>query len=299
MWIDTLREFLGQPIDGSSLALFRCLFGVLICWSTIRRIEFMTLYYTSLDFYIKYRFFYWVKCPGVWAMRTALFILIVSLACFALGLFYHVSVFLALTLYTYIFLLDKAQFNNHFYLTILILFLFNFVNATQVFALDNLLFPAKNTSNQIPYWNVLIFQLQFAIVYTFGGVNKITADWLLRGQPMTMWFSAFTPKVEWDGRVLRYCFTESIAAKASMFFKAKYTGLIFSWLGMVFDLLIIWLMMIPETLPYALPFFIFFNLFNLWSFNIGVFPYMNLCAILLFLRPEFSRRIITIFQGEG
>ncbi len=297
MWIDPLKEFLGQPIDGSSLSLFRALFGILICGFVFNKRNLTIYYHSSFDFYFKYPCFEWVKSPGLLGMRIIVYTLIVSLACFALGLFYHVSLFIALILYTYIFLLDKALFNNHYYLIILFLFLFNFVDATQVFAVDNLLFGSEHQSGEIPYWNVLIFQLQLLIVYTYGGLNKITYDWLMRGEPMTSLFYVFTPKTEWDWKISRYCFTETIAAKVSLFFKRKYSGLLFSWIGMVFDLLIIWFMLIPSTLPYVLPLFIFFHLFNLWYFMIGVFPYMNLCAVVLFLSPEFSRRIIQMLQG--
>lgn len=299
MWADTLKEFLGQPIDGSSLALFRVLLGILICGSVFHKRNLTISYHTSFDFHFKYRFFTWVKSPGEWGMRVVVYTLIFSLACFSLGLFYHVSIFIALILYTYIFLLDKALFNNHYYLIILFLFLFNFVDATQVFAVDNLLFGDEGQGGQIPYWNLLIFQLQLLVVYTYGGLNKITYDWLIRGQPMTILFSEFTPKTEWDWHLPRYCFTETFAARTSLFFKRKYSGLLFSWFGMVFDLLIIWFMLIPSTLPYALPLFIFFHLFNLWFFSIGIFPYMNLCAVVLFLSPEFSQRIIRILQGAS
>ncbi|MEM1283066.1 MAG: HTTM domain-containing protein, partial [Chlamydiota bacterium] len=110
MWVEmtALKEFLGQSIDGSSLAMFRVFFGFLLSVSTISNIKFTTGYFSKFDFYVKYRFFYWVKCPGLWAIRLAVFGLIISSACFALGLFYHLSILIAFFTYTYIFLLDKS-----------------------------------------------------------------------------------------------------------------------------------------------------------------------------------------------
>jgi vitamin K-dependent gamma-carboxylase len=297
MGFEELKIFLGQPIDGSSLALFRALFGLLMCGSIFHKRNFLISYYTSFDFYFKYPFLEFIKPLGTWGMRVVIYGLIVSLGCFSAGLFYHVSVLVALILYTYIFLLDKAMYNNHYYLIILFLFFFNFVDASHVFALDNLIFIKDEPVTQIPYWNVLIFQLQLLIVYTYGGLNKITYDWLMRGEPMTVLFKAFIPKTNWDWKISRYCWSDSMIAKVSMFFKMKYSGLIFSWFGMIFDLLIISFMLIPATLPYALPLFIFFHLFNLWFFMIGIFPYMNFAVIVLFLSPEFSRKLIQMFQG--
>lgn len=282
--MDSLRELLSAEVSSTQLSLFRIFFGLLLLGSHIHKRNFLLDYYTSFDFYFKYPLFSWVKPFGKLAMRGIIYLLILSLFTFSIGLFYHLSAFVALILYTYIFLLDKARYNNHFYLIILLLFLFNVVNGDSRFAVDHYLFSGDSGSITVPYWQLLIFQLQFLIVYTYGGISKITRDWLIRGEPMNLLFQSFTPKIEWNWRIHRYCYNEEIANRVTVWLKKKYSGFLFAWLGMVFDLLIIWLLIIPACLPFALPIFISFHLFNLWFFKIGIFPYLNFAAIVLFIR---------------
>ncbi|MEC7839207.1 MAG: HTTM domain-containing protein [Chlamydiota bacterium] len=268
--IHDLKIFLGQPISSEPLVIFRFLFGLALCISFVRKRKTLIDYFSQFDFHFKYTFFQWVKPLGKRGMSLTLDVLIITLALFACGLFYHTTSLVAFGLFTYIFLIDKARYNNHYYLIALFLFLFNFIDAS-------------NESKEVPYWHLLILQLQLLIAYTYAGINKINAEWLIHAEPMHFMLKDFKGKTQWDGSPWHYCYNRSIEHSIQRQFQNKKVAVFFSWAGMLFDLLIIWLMLIPGLLPFVLPIFILFHLFNLWFFQIGIFPYFNFITIVLFL----------------
>jgi hypothetical protein len=99
----------------------------------------------------------------------------------AIGLFYRVSAPLFFLGWTYIFLLDEAQWVNHTYLISLFSFLLIFAPANRAFSADAWLNP-KRRSQTAPAWTLWLLRAQMGVVYFFAGVAKISPDWL-DGEP--------------------------------------------------------------------------------------------------------------------
>jgi len=292
--MDELRLMLSQPVDGSSLALFRALFGALLFIGTCVECRRNYSCYTVLNFYFTYPLFSFVKPAGKIGIALVLALLLLSSVGLCLGLFYRASAIVAFVTYSYLFLLDRSFYNNHYYLIILFLFLFIVVDGANTFAVDNLLQPTGST---IFYWNLLIFQLQVLIVYVYGGINKINYDWLVRAEPMTTFLINFQGRTTFAGSLHQYCINDTIKGAIKQLFQKKGVAYFFCWGGMIFDLVIIWFFFIPDLIPYILPVYIFFHLFTFWFFNIGIFPYLNCALVFLFLRPEFCKELINRIGG--
>ncbi|MEM7348417.1 MAG: HTTM domain-containing protein [Chloroflexota bacterium] len=275
-WYNTLTS----PVDGSSLGAFRLLFGLLMVWEVIRYFQFDRIN----RYYIEYRFFFTYEfVPFVTPLPSSLMyahFVIMGLAALALavGLFYRASAFVFLITYSYVFLLDKTQYNNHYYLIILFAFLLIIVDGNRWLALDNVLnAPSDKTEQQdgtVPYWHVFIIQIQILIVYVYAGIAKINVDWLA-GDPMRAWLArrAHYPVV-------------------GPFFTTELAPYFFSYGGLIFDLSIGFLLLWRRTRLFALIPLIFFHLMNKWLFSIGIFPYMMLATTIIFADPDWLRRLL-------
>ena len=100
----------------------------------------------------------------------------------AVGFFYRVSTALLFLSWTYFFLLDETLWLNHAYLICLFSFLLIFTPANRAFSIDAWLNP-QIRSERAPAWTLWLLRLQMGVVYFYGGVAKLTPDWL-HGEPM-------------------------------------------------------------------------------------------------------------------
>jgi hypothetical protein len=270
------REMLACSVDASSLGAFRFLFGSLMVWEVIRyfQYDFIGRYYIEPTFYFTYELFPFVApLPGNW--MYALFVAMGFLALgIALGFYYRLSALLFFLSYTYVFLLDKAPYNNHYYLISLISFLLIFANAHHWASLDKIRKPKPDT---VPFWALFLLRAQIFIVYFYGGLAKLNGDWLV-GEPMRIWLAERA-----DYPLL------------GPFFTTEWAVYFFSYGGLLFDLFIGFLLLWPPTRFLAFIVVLFFHLTNNWLFSIGIFPFLGIAATILFVEPGWPRRILRCF----
>ncbi len=274
---DTLEERLFAPIDLAPLVYFRILFGGIMLWEVTRYLnhDWVERYYIDPDFFFTYFGFGWIHPwpgNGMYVHFLALGILAVFVM---LGLWYRLSATLFFLGFTYVFLLDQANYLNHFYLISLISFLMIFVPAHRAASLDAVRRPHLQAATA-PAWSLWILRLQVGIAYFFGGVAKINGDWL-RGEPMRMWLAGQT-----DFPVIGRFFTEPWAAY------------LFSYGGLLFDLLIVPLLLWRRTRLVAFAVALAFHLTNVELFSIGIFPWFMIGATALFFEPERFRPVLRI-----
>ncbi|MCB9006320.1 MAG: HTTM domain-containing protein [Ardenticatenaceae bacterium] len=107
-----------------------------------------------------------------------------------LGLWYRLSAVLFFLGFSYIFLLEQAQYLNHFYLVCLIAFIAIFLPANRAWALDAWRRP-NGRSDWMPNWSLWLLRFQIGVPYFFGGLAKLNGDWL-RAQPIESWLASRT-----------------------------------------------------------------------------------------------------------
>src|SRR5947207_2043444 len=187
--MDKLQTRAFAQVDIASLIFFRVAFGLLMTWEVWRYFSRHRIGHFWLEppLLFKYYGFSWVHpWPGNglyihWAILGVLALFI------AIGLFYRVSALLFFLGWTYIFLLDEAQWVNHTYLISLFSFLLIFVPANRAFSADAWLNP-KRRLQTVPAWTLWLLRAQMGVVYFFAGIAKISPDWL-HGEPMHVWLS--------------------------------------------------------------------------------------------------------------
>lgn len=273
-----LADRLQQPVDLAPLVYFRVLFGAIMLWEVYRYFShrWIARYFIRPAFHPNYFGFEWVTPlpgTGMYLVFAALGVLAV---CILLGLAYRWAAPLFFIGFTYVFLLDATRYLNHFYLIVLVSFLLALLPAHRAFSLDALRHPAIR-AELMPAWMLGLLRLQIGIPYFFGGIAKLSSDWL-HGEPMRAWLAART-----DFPVIGRLFTHEAVVYA------------FAWGGMLLDLLVVPLLLWRRTRLLAVLLIASFHLLNAQLFSIGIFPWMMLAATLVFFPPGVARRALAAF----
>lgn len=267
----SFTQLLQKPIDASTLGLYRILFGILMFVEVIRYFAFGK----TREPYLKPKFlftFEWVEFLRPWP-NWGMTLFFVLLGLFALGIllgfFYRLSCLGFFFFYTYLFLLEKSDYNNHYYLMSLLSFLFFVTDAHHWGSLDRKRKPTL--SAWVPFWQLFLFRFQFFIVYFYGGIAKLNFDWF-RGSPLKPWLSLFQ-EVPLVGPVLTHPW--------SLYFLC--------YGGLLFDLSIGFLLLWKSARKLCVAMLLFFHLTNSWLFSIGIFPWLAFFSTLVFFEPEWAR----------
>jgi hypothetical protein len=265
-----------EPIDGSSLAVFRILFGAIMLWEVWRYFsnDWIARYFIEPQYHFTFYGFGWVQPwpgDGMYWHFVALGALAV---CIMLGLGYRIVTPLFFLGFTYVFLLEQARYLNHFYFVSLLALLLCVVPAHRVWSIDAWLAKTR-WSPTVPTWSLWLLRAQVGVVFIGASVAKWNGDWI-RGQPLNIWLGERT-----DFAVI------------GRFFDEMWTALLFSWGGLLLDLFVVPFLLFPLTRPLALLAAFSFHFMNSKLFTIGIFPWLALGTALLFFPPDWPRRLIT------
>ncbi|PHI21311.1 hypothetical protein CEQ90_02615 [Lewinellaceae bacterium SD302] len=176
--------------------------------------------------------------------------------------------------FSYLFLLEKAHYLNHAYLFSWLAWLIVFTPAWRELSFDAWRKPMAR-SRVCPRWSIALFPLMMGIVYFFGGVAKINADWLLQASPLHSWLSA-------RGDILLI----------GPLLELKETAYLFAWGGFLLDLSVAFLLLHKRLRWWALAAVVFFHAMNHLIFNIGIFPYLSLVMSSLWFEPDWPGRFV-------
>ncbi len=264
--VDRIAGRLFERTDIRPLVYFRVAFGAISLWEVYRYFNhgWISRTYIKPKLHFTYSGFSWVRpWPGD-GMHVHFLGLGATATLITVGLWYRPAAILFASGFTYVFLLEKARYLNHFYLISLVSWLMVVIPANRAGSLDAWFKPALR-SGSAPKWALWLLAGQIAVAYVFGGVAKINWDWL-RGEPMRRWVGqcAHLPIIG------RYVHEEWMVK-------------LFIYGGLLFDLFIVPLMLWRRTLPLSLPFVFSFHFMNDRLFRIGIFPWFMMASTVLYL----------------
>ncbi|XXY52433.1 HTTM domain-containing protein [Sorangium sp. So ce269] len=266
---------LARPVDIAWLAAFRALFGLTMCVSMARFIAYGWIdeFFVKPGFHFKYWGLAWVE-PLPPAGMHALFWALAGLAlAIALGFAFRVAAPLFVAGFTYLQVIDVTTYLNHYYLASLLGLLLAASPAHRAWSIDALL--ARRHERSVPAAWLYLLRFQVGVVYTFAGLAKAHADWLLHAQPLRIWLGSRT-----DMPVLGPLFTHPWAAP------------LMSWAGFLFDTSIVWLLLVPRLRPFAYAAVLLFHAVTRALFPIGMFPVIMALSALVFFSPSWPRRLL-------
>lgn len=259
-----------KEVSALPLRIFRFLFGFLLVFSTIRFIYLGWIqdHYILPKLHFYYFGFEWL--PNFSPMLIWMFHLGIILGGLGIALagkaLYRVSAILAFISFTATELIDITYYLNHYYYVTCICFLLCIVPQQA---------SIMSKAAEVPRWSILIFQIQIAIVYFYAGIAKINEDWLFKALPLKIWLPA-----HYDIPVL------------GGLFSWKWSPYLFSWCGMLYDVLIPFLLWNKKSRFFAYATVIVFHTLTGILFQIGVFPVVMICGTLIFLEFKTLRNTI-------
>jgi hypothetical protein len=269
------------PVDSASLAVFRIVFGAIGAWEVTRYFHhgWITRYWEEPNFHFNYVGFGWVEPLPAPGMQILWAVLGVTAVAIAIGAYYRVATVVFALCFGYSFLLETAMYLNHFYFLELLAILMIFVPAHRVWSFDAWRSGWSN-SQPSPAWALWALRFQVGVLYVGGGIAKLETDWL-HGQPMSMWLAHRTHFPVIGG-----------------FFAHPWAGLIAAWSGVAFDLLIVFAVAWRPTRLLGFVAAVGFHFMNSQLFSIGIFPFVALACLTLFLEPDWPRALVRTLEGR-
>ncbi|MEL6276311.1 MAG: HTTM domain-containing protein, partial [Bacteroidota bacterium] len=264
-----------EPIPNATLVWLRVAIGLLGGGDILGNGIYYHWYKQEFDgFTFRYYAFEWVH-PLPEPFFSLFFIVgfLLGLAV-AVGWRFRLTAPLFALCFTYVFLLEKAHYLNHAYLFCWLAWLLAFTPAWREWSLDVYKNPPL-WSPVAPRWSVVLFASMMGIVYFFGGIAKLNADWLLHASPLHMWIKSRsdTPII---GPLL--------ALKPTAYFMA--------WGGFLLDTFIVLFLLHKRLRWWALAAAVFFHATNHIIFQIGIFPYLSLVLTSLFFEPDWPKKFV-------
>ncbi len=274
-----------SPFKETSIApliIFRIIFGALMLFGTLRFISkgWIEQLYVNPKYYFGYLGFEWIKPLEGDLIYLPFILLVISSFFILIGLFYRASAVTFFLCFSYVELLDKSNYLNHYYFVSLMALIMVCVPAHRNFSIDVKIWP-KIKAITTKQWTINLIKFQLAIVYIFAGIAKLNSDWLFNAQPLKLWLQSHhnIPVVGW-------------------LMQEEWLAYVFSWTGCLYDLFIVFFLLSNRTRPFAYFFVILFHLATWYLFPIGVFPWVMIFSTLIFFSIQFHESILDRISGK-
>jgi hypothetical protein len=275
-----VKRYLQKSTSAAPLAVFRFALGMLLFVSIIR---FWSKGWIH-DLYIEPKYFFpfygfeFVTAPGQY-IYVLFAVCGLSAFLFAIGLFYRVSSIALFLTFTYIELIDKSTYLNHYYFVSMICLMMIFLPAHVCYSLDA--YRKKSIAAQtIPQWCIDSLKLFVCIIYIFAGLAKVNSEWLLNAQPLRIWLPS-----------------KNDLPLIGSFFNYVWVAFVFSWAGCLYDLSIPFLLLKRSTRFFAYGAVVGFHALTAILFPIGMFPYIMVATALIFFSPDFHEKVLNTVRS--
>jgi hypothetical protein len=265
---------LREPVDVASLVFFRVAFGVVMLWAVARYFAYgwIDALFVRPRFFFAYQGFEWIRPwppVGMYLHFAALGLLALAIV---VGFRTRLATALFALGFTWIHLIDKANYLNHYYLVSVLAALMVLLPLGVAGSVDARLDPTY-AADRVPAWTVWVLRTQLGLVYFYGGVAKLNADWLLHAQPLRIWLA-----------------TRGDLPLLGPWLERQWVAYAFSWAGAAFDLSIVPFLLWRRTRLVAYATVVVFHLLTSALFPIGIFPWLMIGLTPIFFAPSWPRR---------
>lgn len=251
--------------SNAQLEIFRIAFGFLMlaeAWGALA-LGWVTETFVDVKYTFPFFGFEWTQI----LLGTPMYVIFAIMGIAAIGVMlgykYRFSIVLLAILWSLAYFMQKTHYNNHYYLVMLVSWIFVFLPVGRRFSLDARLNPLY-FRDAVPAWPRMLLMSLIAIVYFYAAIAKLYPDWL-EAKPLKLWLS-----------------TKTEFPLIGNLFQADWFPYFMAYSGIGYDLLIIPLLLWKPTRWIAVIASIGFHLFNSAVFQIGIFPYFALSFSLFF-----------------
>ncbi|MGY3795091.1 HTTM domain-containing protein [uncultured Aquimarina sp.] len=268
------NEYLKKYTEAAPLAVFRIFFGLMMLISIIRFWSYgwIDKLYIKPTFFFSYYGLDFIKPIGNYTYLIFGVCAIASI-CVMLGYQYRVAIITFFLSFTYIELMDKTTYLNHYYFISILSFLLIFLPANAYYSLDA---KIKGKSFQkVPVWTIDALKLLIGIVYFYAGLAKLNSDWLVRAMPLKIWLPS-----KYDIPLI------------GDLMQQEWMHYVFSYSGAIYDLTIPFLLLFRKTRVVAFGLVVIFHVLTRVLFPIGMFPYIMIVGATIFFGAQVHHRIL-------
>ena len=273
--INSIANYFNKQSSAAPLAVFRMFFGFLMFISLVRFWSkgWIESLYIEPSFHFSYYGFEWVKPVGLY---TYAFFIICGISAFfvAIGYKYRLSILIFFLSFTYIELMDKTTYLNHYYFVSLVSFIMLFIPCNAMFSIDAI--SIRKSYKTVPKWTIDSLKLMLGIVYFYAGITKINSDWLLNAMPLKLWL-----KSKYDLPFIGHTLMQQ-----------EWFHFFMSWGGMFYDISIPFLLLFRKTRSIAFVLVVAFHITTRVLFPIGMFPYIMILSTIIFFDSNVHYKII-------
>lgn len=267
-----------QQVSAAPLATVRIYFGLLMLLSLIRFAGngWIEKLYLEPRWHFSYFGMDWLRPLDEY---TYLLFALAGLASLGLilGWRYRWSVGIFFLSFTYIELMDKTTYLNHYYFISVLSFVMLLLPMHKRLSLDA---RRRSWNGQVPRWSIDALKLLLGMVYFYAGLAKLNSDWLLQAQPLATWLPGRSD-IPLLGPWLMY----------------EETAYFFSWAGAAFDLSAPFILSWRRTRPLGFILVVIFHLLTALLFPIGMFPYIMIGAATIFFSASWHEGIQCFLGG--
>jgi hypothetical protein len=155
-----------SPVDAAIFIYLRFFVGVMLSIELMNGLSIGDLAEYTAPFHFTYLYFDWVKPWPTWGMIFHFTLTILAGFSFALGIFQRLSAIILFLGYSTLFLMEKSEYVNHFYLYCLIAFWMIFLPTK------------KGPYRPAPRWFYWLMLFHISLVYFYAGIAKLDYEWL-------------------------------------------------------------------------------------------------------------------------
>ena len=257
---------MNRRVDAASTIAFRVIFGLLGLAVVIRFFAhgWIGPLYVDPTHHFTYLGFGWVQSWPGWGMYAHFAALGLLSLGIAAGCRPRICAALFCVGFTYVELIDRTTYLNHYYLMSLV---------------SLLLAVLPLYGNSVPAWAVWALRAQVGVVYVFAGIAKLNPDWLRHALPMRIWL-----------------YQHGDLPMVGPLLQELWVAYAMSWSGALFDLAIVPALLWRRTRLPAYCTLVAFHLAT-WALfpQLGVFPWLMIGLTLIFFAPEWPRRLIACY----
>ncbi len=267
-----------EPVSPASAAIFRIILGVVGVFAVLRIAAkgWISELYIEPAHHFSYYGFGWIQPWPGWGMYLHFALLGLASLGVALGYRYRLSITAFFLLFTYIELIDKTTYLNHYYFISLASFIMIFLPLHRAFSLDARIGTENERPSIIPGATLWMLRAQVGVVYFFAGVAKLNPDWLFHAEPLGIWL-----------------YNSSDTVLIGPFLRESWVAYGMSWAGAFFDLTVVGWLLWSKSRPFAYAVLILFHLLTALIFpTIGVFPLIMTGSALIFFSPDWPVRLV-------
>ena len=224
-------------------------------------------------------------------------VLIASGAGILLGVYPRACLCVSFAVVTYTTQLDRTFYNNHYVLLQLLCLMLLAVDRRCLAWRPWLRLLSRGTQAVPPVllrWQLTSLRLLLLTPYAYGAVAKLNYSWLLHAQPVSSWADDMLTKLDaLVGGLLSASIDKWLSPETDVVGPFSYLICIG---GLVLDAWLPWALMFARgraTRVCAIAACVAFNAANKLWFGLGIFPWLNVCALSLFLEPPMRSRTVT------